>query len=629
MTDRSSTLLRRVSSKRSVPSMKSLLPLKLLSPTLPQPHIWPSASQDQRSTFGVIQPTQESSKVQGKTNNPLGLRLSVLPPRQSQRDTPIYNELGSPLPERAYYTSDDICNCSQPASSFNDRCVFHDHTAADNVEPEYEDDEVASQSNTIDATNFRRRSYDAPRSSDLSFQCSGEDPVPSEAAWLSTPLPDSPKSRLTRRRSGVRTPVERSVNTWLSDTASELGENVVACATAVSPRKAQVVNVNRFSDESYPPRGSSLNAPSSATLPVERYSWASSDDSPPDTPTRELEFDDNRSVCDEPEPQWIFPRRRLDLAMNSPPMSPKVFPDPPPASRFSYSAMSAGIEVDEDPNPVSRWSFDSTMSEDKSTVHIITDLEDMVSGFPRNMLLPDTPCISEIRLGLSNTSSDLPSPTISHSSSESRSNDSHSIANFSRPRRTNNNLTSSRSTPIVQNNPAWRSSFISSSSTIQPATRLSKPDLTPLSRIFPNSSEYTRLALYGHILAHIFLTSLPSTPSPQLENNNNSSSSNIPRRRRDTPYWTTSHAGHPRMSDSYPSFAPTSFASTSSNNESSTLQLRIQTLRSKLRKCIFRLMNNMDSSICQANLDGRAELMLRAVEEVVGATEKLACCGSC
>lgn len=61
----------------------------------------------------------------------------------------------------------------------------------------------------------------------MSFQCSGETLVPSEAAWLSSPLPNSPKSRVARRRSNLRVPLERNVESWLSHTASELGEDVL------------------------------------------------------------------------------------------------------------------------------------------------------------------------------------------------------------------------------------------------------------------------------------------------------------------------------------------------------------------------------------------------------------------
>jgi len=607
MADRSSKTLKRESSKRSVHSMKSLLPLKLLSPTLPQPDIWPSTSQDQRSTFGAIPSAQDSSRVKGKINNPLGLRLSLVAPGQSHRDTPIYNEPGSPLPGRAYYSDEDLCiNCSSSALDCDDGCEFRDYNDAGNQERENEfDDEFARSPDAIDGADYRRRSHvsDALRSSGMSFQCSGETLVPSEAAWLSSSLPNSPESRLARRRSNLRVPLERNVESWLSHTASELGEDVLACATVISPIKAQVIEVNttRLSYETLPPRTSSLNAPNSATLPVGRYSWASSDDSAPDTPRGEWEFDDSRSPCN--EPQWVFPNRRFDLAMNSPPMSPKIFPDPPAASRFSYSVMSAGIETDEDPNMASRWSFDTTMSEDKSNIDIITDLEDIVSGFPINMLVPDTPCISDIRLALNNTNPKSPSLDNSPRTKEFHfnfTNDRRSVANFSRPRKTNN-LTSSRSTPMIRPT-AWRTSYISYSTTIQPTTHLPTPDLSPLTRIFPNGSEYAQSGLYAHILAHLFLTSLPA-PSPEL--------GNLPRRRRDTPYWTTSHSGHPRMSNSY-----------LYNNESK-LQTRILNLKLRIRKCIFRLMNNMNSSICQANEDGRAELMLRAVEEVVRASEKL------
>ncbi|KAL5330509.1 hypothetical protein ACEPPN_000026 [Leptodophora sp. 'Broadleaf-Isolate-01'] len=623
----SKTLMRGTSNsfKRSVPSMKSLLPLKLLSPTLPQSDIWPSTSEDQRSTFGTISSAKESSGVKGKTNNPLGLRLSLLPRRSSQRDTPIYNEPGSPLPGRAYYTSDDLCfNCSPPGSPCNEGCISHSLAHAE-AESELDDEDdadrsqVASQSNALDAGNFRRRSYvsEAPRGSGLSFQCSGEKLFPSEAAWLSSPLPDSPKSQLVHRRSTIKLPLERDVESWLSDTASEMGEDILACATVLSPTKAHMVdvNTNRLSDESLPPRVSSLDAPSSAILPVGgRYSWASSDDSPPDTPTGECEFDDNRSPCK--EPQWVFLNRRVDLAMNSPPMSPKVFPDPPPASRISFSVMNAGIETDEDPSVTSRWSYDSAASEQKSNVNIITDLEDIVSGFPSNMLLPDTPCITEVRLSLSNSNphhSSHNNPYFPRESCTTLTNDRKSVANFSRPRKTNC-LSSSQSTPMVQTT-AWRSSYISSSPTIQPQVILPSPDLTPLFRIFPNSSEYTRLALYANMIAYIYITSLPTT-STQFDSS--------PRRRRDTPYWTTSPLpskavtvlSHPQTSNSY----------TYSNG--SGLQTRILDLKSSLRKCIFLLMNNMDSSICQVNDgdigSGRGELMLRAVEEVVRASEKLA-----
>ncbi len=146
MAENSCKMLRREPSfKRSVPSMTSLLPLKLLSPTLSQSNMWPSTSSEPRSNFGtetIHQAGQEQpARVKEKTNNHLGLRLSLLPPRaQPYRDMPIYNEPGSPLPGRAYYTNDDICfNCSPPGSICDAACIFHDY---DNVKKAEDMDEI-------------------------------------------------------------------------------------------------------------------------------------------------------------------------------------------------------------------------------------------------------------------------------------------------------------------------------------------------------------------------------------------------------------------------------------------------------------------------------------------------------
>jgi len=84
----------------------------------------------------------------------------------------------------------------------------------------------------------------------MSFQCSGETLVPSEAAWLSSSLPNSPESRLARRRSNLRVPLERNVESWLSHTASELGEGVLVRSSVTicylvidSPRLAQPLSL--------------------------------------------------------------------------------------------------------------------------------------------------------------------------------------------------------------------------------------------------------------------------------------------------------------------------------------------------------------------------------------------------
>lgn len=102
--------------KRSVPGMKSLMPLKLLSPTASELGTWPSPEPIKRSTFGT-----ETGSLDCKQSSNIGNRArdSLKSPKmlQQYRDTPIYNQPGSPIPSRAYYLHDDVSfNCSQPAS---------------------------------------------------------------------------------------------------------------------------------------------------------------------------------------------------------------------------------------------------------------------------------------------------------------------------------------------------------------------------------------------------------------------------------------------------------------------------------------------------------------------------------
>ncbi len=376
------------------------------------------------------------------------------------------------------------------------------------------------------------------------------------------------------------------------------------------------VNTNRLSDASIPPRESSLNSPS---YPVNaRYSWESSDESPPDTPRGEWEFDDSRSPrkpCREPE--WVFPQRPLDLAMASPPMSPKVFPDPPIHARFSFSVMSAGIEADVEPNLSSRWSFDSAESEPKTDFDIISDIEDVVSGFPSTMLVPDTPCIAAIRLDLANSRSPTPASTPDPSAQVSRrpghQKNAKSVQNFSRHRRIP--LTTSRSSPMVHTT-AWRTSYISEALTSAPLDFAPTPGLEALHRLFPNSSEFTRLALNAHIIAYTFISSLPNTERPHTSS----------RRRRDTPYWTSS----PSSSQAATVLAYPRASNTVTYTSSSGLQTRIADLKTSIRRCVFRLLNNMDPSICKEDatrplhddrVSGVGAAMLRAVEEIVRGCE--------
>jgi hypothetical protein len=124
--------------KRSVPGMKSLLPLKLLSPTVPEFGLWPSPEPVKRSTFGtriVSRDLDQSSDIGDRARDSLKSRKRS----RQYRDTPIYSEAGSPIPSRAYFSDDDVSfNCSQPGSICDADRVIQDFASLKEDETEDE-----------------------------------------------------------------------------------------------------------------------------------------------------------------------------------------------------------------------------------------------------------------------------------------------------------------------------------------------------------------------------------------------------------------------------------------------------------------------------------------------------------
>lgn len=112
--------------QRSVPGMKTLLPLRLLSPTLPELDTWPASEPRKRSTFGTRTGSddfEQSSDIGDRARDSLAARRRP----QHNRDTPIYNQPGSPIPSRAYFSDDDIgLNYSQPSSIFDEEGIMQD-----------------------------------------------------------------------------------------------------------------------------------------------------------------------------------------------------------------------------------------------------------------------------------------------------------------------------------------------------------------------------------------------------------------------------------------------------------------------------------------------------------------------
>jgi hypothetical protein len=171
-----------------------------------------------------------------------------------------------------------------------------------------------------------------------------------------------------------------------------------------------------------------------------------------------------------------------------------------------------------------------------SVSKIISDLDEATSSFPSNSVLPDTPCVSAIRVHLQQSASLLhsevavPSPLRSPFSEgvdwrpqpdPSKFDNRPKTSYFTSLQRTFSTRTS-KTVPASKND--WKHAaldIVDTPTHFQPDSHSpTEPDLQPLSAIFPNTPHHLLSSLYAHILAYSFLTtfpdhySLPQTHTP-------------------------------------------------------------------------------------------------------------------
>ena len=187
-----------VSSRRSVSSMKHLLPLRL-QPTPPQPMV-ELASWLDNTIFNLQSPTtfnfENESRKELTEPIPIpwmsssqDIRLPHNLPPGRYRETPIYSDCGSPMLSRAYFSDEDSCyHCSSKGSICDELCIVSD----------YEDAETPnsySQNSAIDYTDIfdadkvgsietSTTAFALSRMSELSARCHGEYCPPDEAVWI-------------------------------------------------------------------------------------------------------------------------------------------------------------------------------------------------------------------------------------------------------------------------------------------------------------------------------------------------------------------------------------------------------------------------------------------------------------
>lgn len=198
------------SSRRSVKVMKTLLPLKLTSPSLQEDRSsTPPPVQRPAFRFSVSPPDTLTSILQRRAakcpQSFASTSAKISPAKAKYRDTPVYTEVGSPQPDQAYFTKQDVCSsCSPTGSSCDESCIIHEYESDISTDEESSNGETAEDewANGL-AVTFDK---DLPavsnddkelrtRISDLSFKCRGEtnafgtNTFPDEASWLSGTAP--------------------------------------------------------------------------------------------------------------------------------------------------------------------------------------------------------------------------------------------------------------------------------------------------------------------------------------------------------------------------------------------------------------------------------------------------------
>ncbi|KAJ8060761.1 hypothetical protein OCU04_011065 [Sclerotinia nivalis] len=560
-------------SRRSVSGMKQLLPLKLASSQISDTDSWPTSrpTLSKRTTFGQsgrLGDLSNSGRIAERRWAGIS-RLAIQPTRY--RDTPIISKptiplLGSPL------FQDNCTKCSDEVACTTSCIIdeyegFSDSSSSEGYSSDYSHHHTQSAASSPISSRRRYRP-----DSDFSFKCLGEPNQNPGSSWLGSPL----KPRAIPRLSTL------DIEEWLGDSESMCGssddedsDDSFACATALAPAKAQVVQVNHKQS----PR-LSITIPTRSTS-IAKFKHSNSSALRKLTSRSPLKT----SLTD-------------DLAMSSPPTSPEE----PAYKKFPINNQEKVIHSPIDLSPTE---FSPTPASPDTILDIVAAIEESTSNFPSKMLLVDTPCISSIRSHLKATSA-----TNIESSQKSPPPPPPSTTAFNqiRPKGLNRR---NRPQTICLSPTSKSKSFNSQIPTTPPSTPPFSPDfslssfpsknksnttkptnkssilptfsyqlaaanLQPLHAIFPISSDFLRSALYAHILAFIFLQSLPSSTDPS------SSSSQL--------HKTTSNSTtHPPCFKKQPSYNPSfSYHNTSivgiPAKAASTLGLSISTSNSSSRR---------------------------------------------
>ena len=221
--------------------------------------------------------------------------------------------------------------------------------------------------------------------------------------------------------------------------------------------------------------------------------------------------------------QPAYPRRKLDLAMSSPPISPTAIT----VSEISAVPVLVGANVEA---PTCGDAILSLNSEHSVVCKIILSLEKCIRDFPSAMLLPDTQCVATMRAYLQDSlalSLDRGPTTIAQSTSQfSNGVDWRPPCGLDYTQAMTASTTEGahrkRSSSMSKACPppghfqyhshrlsSSRDTFTATFEKLQPVFPAA-PNMRPIRNIIPQASKSAIEAIYAHILAYDFLTSVSS-----------------------------------------------------------------------------------------------------------------------
>jgi hypothetical protein len=207
-----------------------------------------------------------------------------------------------------------------------------------------------------------------------------------------------------------------------------------------------------------------------------------------------------------------FPTPRPDLAMPSPPQSPTSW-------YIDQSTITMPlVDVQIQHNRRQDTDFDPAPREaaGSSTQAIISVIDEYTSNFPSRMLLPDAPCVSEVRALLHRPM--LPSRRRLQSGDEDPKSplacptdfpSSRNIKHRRPPRHRRHSFFISNTHSSIEDP---QHSF--DPRKLDNEFALAPPDLEPSRRVFPDTSNFMRSTLYAHVLVYTFISSLNDSTSP-------------------------------------------------------------------------------------------------------------------